>query len=116
MIFNKDMSEKEFAFALSERYNLDLVCITRGSNGAALLSNGNFLETAGTKVTVADTVGAGDSFSAGLLTAFLNEIEPEKAIKLANEIGGFVASSNGAIPEYSKAIKGKIRKYFYEYK
>ena len=115
MIFNRKMSEEVFAFALSEKYKLDMVCITRGGNGAAVLCNGKFSEIKGLDVKVADTVGAGDSFSAGLLTAYLNGTEPKRAVELANEIGAYVAANNGAIPEYSEELKGEIRKYFYEY-
>ena len=111
MIFNKVMSEEEFAFALTEKYKLDLVCVTRGGKGAAVLCNGEFTGIEALIINVADTVGAGDSFSAGLLTAYLNGAEPKKAVELANRIGGYVASNNGAIPEYSEELKNIIKEY-----
>ena len=108
MIFTKDLDEKSFAEALAEKYDLNLVCITRGGDGAAIFHDGVFLEIKGRKVKVADTVGAGDSFSAGLLVMYLNGKSPKDSAEFANRIGGFVASSYGAIPDYSDELKNEI--------
>jgi len=107
-LFNKEMPEKDFAEKLSNKYNIELVCITRGGEGVAIYHNNNFIEIPSVKVKVADTVGAGDSFSAGFLYAYLSGKNPQEAANFAVKVGGFVASSFGAIPDYSGNIKKEI--------
>jgi len=109
LIFNETLTENKFAEKLTEKYNLQLVCITRGPNGAAVYNNNNFVEIPGIIIKVADTVGAGDSFSAGLLHAFISGLSAEKSAQFAVKIGGYVASHFGAIPEYPIELKNEIK-------
>ena len=106
--YGKKLSEKEFAGKIILDYELKLVCVTRGADGAAVYHDGEIYENPGIKVKVGDTVGAGDSFSAGLIFSLLNGQTPEKALDFAIKIGAFVASSFGAIPNYSKALEEEI--------
>jgi fructokinase len=48
-----------------------------------------------------DTVGSGDSFLAGLIAQLSAGSSPEKALEYACATGAFVASRQGAVPEYS---------------
>lgn len=91
-------SEIEFARWLLETYELDLVCITRGPGGAAAASAEETCETSGIAVQVADTVGAGDAFTAGLIWSRLNHWSLRRGLHLANQIGALVASRPGAMP------------------
>lgn len=97
----EEVDEKTAMQAVAAHYNLDGICTTRGSNGASLLLNDNWIENRGFKVKVADTVGAGDSFLAALITGFVQNQEPTEALKLACATGAFVASKEGATPEYT---------------
>ena len=108
MLFNQTLTEKGFAQKLYDKYNLELVCITRGENGVAVYHNNGLEEIPSIKVKVGDTVGAGDSFSAGFLLDYLSGKTPKESAEFAVKIGGFVASSFGAIPEYSESIKNEI--------
>ncbi len=107
-LFCKKLSEKDFAEKLCSKYNIKLVCITRGGEGVAVYHDSNFHEIPSIKVKVADTVGAGDSFSAGFLFAYLSGKTPEEAANFAVKVGGFVASSYGAIPKYSEKLMIEI--------
>lgn len=91
-------SEIKFARWLLETYELDLVCITRGPGGAAAVSAEETCETSGIAVQVADTVGAGDAFTAGLIWSRLNHWSLGRGLHLANQIGALVASRPGAMP------------------
>jgi fructokinase len=51
---------------------------------------------------VADTVGAGDSFLASVISQLLNGVNPQDAIDFACAVGSIVASKNGANPEVSQ--------------
>jgi fructokinase len=94
-------TEEEKAREITTHYGLSGVCITRGEKGAAILSGGEWIENNGFKVEVADTVGAGDAFLAALIYAFTEKKSPEEALSMACATGAFVASKEGATPEYS---------------
>ena len=74
------------------------ICVTQGKDGATLLYNDQFYINKGYKVKVVDTVGAGDSFLATLISKLLNKTHPEKALNFACAIGSIVASKKGANP------------------
>jgi len=62
-----------------------------------LFQNGKFYNNSGYKVIVEDTVGAGDSFLASLITKLLLEKKnPQTAIDFACAVGSLVASKKGA--------------------
>lgn len=87
---------------IAEKTNTQHICVTKGSHGAVLLYNNQLFYNSGYKITVADTVGAGDSFLAGLLTQLLTGIDPQKAINFACALGALVAQEEGANPKISQ--------------
>ncbi|MEM6602167.1 MAG: PfkB family carbohydrate kinase, partial [Verrucomicrobiota bacterium] len=92
------------ARAIAERSGAALVCITAGAAGAGLLVDGIWHWEAAQPVKVADTVGAGDSFLAALVSGLLNEREAvDISLKRACRLAEFVASQRGAQPEYDAA-------------
>lgn len=84
---------------LMEQYTLKIVILTKGSNGSAIISPEgiSFLETP--RVVVADTVGAGDSFTAAFVAGWLMLKEIRAAHKLAVEVAAYVCTQHGAMPE-----------------
>jgi fructokinase len=87
---------------ISKFTNTYQICVTRGGDGAILFYNQKFYENRGYKVTVADTVGSGDSFLASLIYGLLNKEDPQKAIDTACAIGALVAQKHGANPKISE--------------
>ena len=83
---------------ISEKTNTKSMCVTKGSHGALLLSKGKLYYNSGYKIKVVDTVGAGDSFLASLISKLLNDESPQKAIDYACAVGALVAQSEGANP------------------
>lgn len=83
---------------IAEKTNTKQICVTKGSNGAVLYSNKKMFYNDGFKVKVADTVGSGDSFLAGLLHQLLTGQSPQNAIDFACAIGAMVAQNEGANP------------------
>ena len=66
----------------------------------------------GFKITVSDTIGAGDSFLATLVEGILNNAKPEEVLKKACAVAALVASKKGAtskvsISEISDLIESK---------
>ena len=62
----KGDNQIEIAKTLREKFQLKLICVTRGSNGSLLITEDEMSENAGLKIKVKDTIGAGDSFTAGM--------------------------------------------------
>lgn len=84
--------------ALAETFSCDVVCLTRGSAGAALWHDGRWTEHPGFKVEVRDTVGAGDAFLAVLLAGLFAGGSDASLLQHANLIGAYVATQYGAVP------------------
>jgi fructokinase len=83
---------------LAESFDCSVVCVTRGSKGAALWHDGAWSEHPGFTVEVKDTVGAGDAFLAVLLVGLLGRGDDGMLLQNANLIGAYVATQFGALP------------------
>jgi fructokinase len=79
-------------------YDLKLICVTRGDGGSLLLSSDESSEHPGFKVKVADTVGAGDAFTAALVHGYLRGASLPEINDTANRVGAWVASQAGGTP------------------
>lgn len=101
---------QQFSRSLIDAYNVDLVCVTRGANGCLVVGRNEVVDVPGKPIKVADTVGAGDAFTAGLIFAKLRQLSLAQSGEFANEVGGLVASEHGAMPDlmnaYSELIAG----------
>ncbi|MBR2876482.1 MAG: hypothetical protein IKC01_05030 [Clostridia bacterium] len=89
--------------ALSEKFtNIEFILLTQGENGAAVYDckNKKMFSESAPKVTVASSVGAGDSFGATFICEYYKTNSIEKSLKKAIEISAFVVSEKEAIPEY----------------
>ncbi len=93
---------------IAETTNTQHICVTKGSHGAVLFYNNRLFYNSGYKITVADTVGAGDSFLAGLLTKLLTGVAPQEAINFACALGALVAQEEGANPIISTEAIAKF--------
>lgn len=60
------------------------------------------------KVPVADTVGAGDSFTAAFCASILNGKPVPEAHKLAVEVSAYVCTQRGAMPELPQVLKDRL--------
>jgi fructokinase len=83
---------------LISTYDLKLLCLTRGGRGSLLVRNGDASEHPGFRVPVADTVGSGDAFTAGLVHEYLQGASLDLMNEVANLVGAWVTSEVGAMP------------------
>ncbi len=90
--------ERSSAQQLASAYELKLVCITRGGRGSLLLRGSESSQHPGFRVRVADTVGSGDAFTAGLIHEYLHGASLDLMNEVANLVGAWVASEAGAMP------------------
>lgn len=79
---------------LAGAHNAEVV-IKRGSSGAHSYTSGSTFHAPALTVTAIDTVGAGDAFVAGYLTAKIRDLDPIDRLRLANKLGAFAVSSVG---------------------
>lgn len=101
-----DLQDK--CWILLAKYNLKMLILTCGVNGSYVFTPGeiSFVETP--KVEVADTVGAGDSFTATFVASILKGKTVSEAHKLAVEVSAYVCTQNGAMPELPDYLKDKL--------
>ena len=101
-----DMSNK--CWLLLGKYNLDLLVLTCGVNGSYVFTHGemSFFETP--RVEVADTVGAGDSFTGSLCAALISGMPVAEAHRLAVDVSAYVCTQNGAMPELPDVLTSRI--------
>ena len=102
VIFKKSHGTlEEFCRDYAARFGWEAVCVTRGESGCAIFVRDQYVEVPGYRVQVADTVGAGDAFSA----AFLHGLDAGwPAVQIgdfANRLGAIVASRPGGAAPWS---------------
>ena len=87
------------------KYNLDMLVLTCGVNGSYVFSKGamSFLETP--KVEVADTVGAGDSFTGAFVASILSGKTIPEAHRIGVNVSAYVCTQNGAMPAIPEELK-----------
>lgn len=101
-----DLQDK--CWILLAKYNLEMLILTCGVNGSYVFTPGNvsFVETP--KVEVADTVGAGDSFTAAFIAALLMKKSVREAHQFAVNVSAFVCTQNGAMPQLPENYISRI--------
>ena len=108
-IFLPSISEAEFitgekgerAFEAILELGPSIIGITRGAEGATILTKDGTFSAPSYKVDVVDTTGAGDAFAAGLVTGVLTNMPPEKIAYFANAVSALKITRKGAmnVPE-----------------
>lgn len=88
--------------------DVEIMVITQGKDGCTAFTKDQEIRMPSVPCKVKDTIGAGDSFSATFVTALLAGDPLEEALKKANKVGAFVASSDGAIPVFPSDFKRSI--------
>lgn len=84
---------------LARRFELQMVALTCGARGSLFYSRGSYSEAKGVPVSVVDTVGAGDSFTATLAMGILAGWSLDRINRRANEVAAYVVSQPGATPK-----------------
>ena len=101
-----DLQDK--CWILLAKYNLKMLILTCGTNGSYVFTPGVVCLQENPKLTVADTVGAGDSFTATFTAALLKGKSVPEAHKLAVEVSAYVCTQSGAMPELPQVLKDKL--------
>lgn len=101
-----DLQDK--CWILLAKYNLKMLILTCGVNGSYVFTPGHvsFVETP--KVQVADTVGAGDSFTAAFVAAMLKGLPVAEAHRLAVDTSAYVCTQQGAMPVLPESLTSRL--------
>jgi fructokinase len=86
---------------LDQHFPISIICITRGSKGAAIYQKGTLVEHPGYKVAFKDSIGAGDAFLSGFIKTYLEDKKTTEILDFACKLGAFVATQKGGTPKYS---------------
>ena len=101
-----DLQDK--CWILLGKYNLKMLILTCGVNGSYVFTPGcvSFVETP--RVQVADTVGAGDSFTAAFVSSILKGKTVNEAHRLAVNTSAFVCTQQGAMPVLPDSLRERL--------
>ncbi len=87
---------------------LQMVVVTRGASGSLLVTRDEWHEHSGFPVRVADTIGAGDAFTAAMTHYLLRGADLTTLNEAGNRWGAWVAQQSGAMPDLPDAVRTKI--------
>ena len=98
-----DLQDK--CWLLLGKYNLRMLILTCGVNGSYVFTPGEFSFVETPRVQVADTVGAGDSFTAAFVASILKGKTVAEAHRRAVAVSAYVCTQNGAMPLLPDSLK-----------
>lgn len=102
-----DKDEEE----LVKDYGLKILLVTRGGDGSqAVLADGTIHHQKPSAHEVVDSVGAGDSLSAGFIASLLRNGDPARALRVGTMLADYVITRRGATPRYSPALLEQLEK------
>jgi len=104
-MFHLPGDERAQVAELARYFNLRVVAYTRGGRGSLLNAEGRWSEHPGIPTKVADTIGAGDSFTAALALGLLAGWPLDKVNQRASEVAAFVCSQPGGTPELPERLR-----------
>lgn len=103
-----DGEETVWLEQLAKRFHLRAIALTRGGKGSSLWLEGRWFHQPGAALAIADTVGAGDSYTAALTLGLLHGHSAEEIIRFAHRVADHVCTRPGATPP----LPAELRRHF----
>lgn len=103
------VSEDESAAFILDYFKIKEIVLTKGSKGARYFVGNESYDCSAVPITIADTVGSGDSFLAGFISQRIQNEAPDTIMKEAIALGAFITSKEGACPDYDYEEFQKFR-------
>jgi len=103
-MFSLTGSIREQLEQLLKVFELKMIALTKGDKGSELVTADEYSEYISPGVSVADSVGAGDSFTAALVMGMLNGEPLKKLHKRASDLAAYVCTQKGATPEIPENV------------
>jgi fructokinase len=105
----KNIDFKSCCRNIQTKYNLRMLILTCGVNGSYVFTpDGEISELGTPKVEVADTVGAGDSFTAAFVSSILLGKTVKEAHQRAVDVSAFVCTQHGAMPKIVESLELRV--------
>ncbi|MCL5029998.1 MAG: PfkB family carbohydrate kinase [Bacteroidetes bacterium] len=98
LFFQENFDEINLAKIISERFEIDLVCITAGDRGTVLFKDGKSDDYKIDVENVVDTVGAGDAYASILCLGYLENWDISKINRIASSFAAEIVKIEGALP------------------
>ncbi len=111
-MFDLTGDERSQIRQLAERNLLRVVAYTRGGRGSLLFAEGRWSEHPGFPTKVADTIGAGDSFTAAMTLGLLAGWPLDEIHLRASEVAAYVCSQPGATPVLPEPLRAPFLALF----
>ncbi len=103
-------SELEICNQLLHSSNLEIVVLTKGTEGSYVVTKNETSFKPTPLVEVADTVGAGDSFTAAFVSSLLGGQSISNAHQIAVDVSAFVCTQHGAMPILPENLLSRVKK------
>ncbi len=103
------INDIEFCKQLLKKFHLEIIILTKGTEGSYIFTKNDMSFQSTPKVQVADTVGAGDSFTAAFVSAFLSDKSIKESHRIAVEVSAFVCQKYGGMSELNPSITRLIK-------
>ncbi len=103
------LDEQTICLHLLERFQLEMLILTKGVDGSFVFTPNETSFRTTPKVHVADTVGAGDSFTAAFVSAVMHGKTLTEAHQLAVEVSAYVCRMHGAMPKLPDEYIARLR-------
>jgi len=100
--------ETDILSQLTDIYELRMIALTGGAKGSRLYAQGENSNHEGFPAEVADTVGAGDSFTAAMTLGLLYDKPLDWINEYSNRVASFVCSQNGATPRLPDSLTQEL--------
>ncbi|HYW80282.1 MAG TPA: carbohydrate kinase [Thermoguttaceae bacterium] len=97
--------ERDVLKTLRKQFDLALIALTKGDRGSVLLTADDESIHPGQPAEIADTVGAGDAFTAVIAMSWMQGRKLDAINAHANRVASFVCSKNGATPEMPSELR-----------
>lgn len=104
-IYDLNGTVNEQLGALKDRFSLKMIIYTRGGSGSVLFSDQGQVDHPGTPTTVADTIGAGDAFTAAVTLGILTGLPLAEINEHASRVAAYVCSQTGAMPILPESLR-----------
>ncbi|MBN1651026.1 MAG: carbohydrate kinase [Bacteroidales bacterium] len=103
-LFHLPSRELEKLRSIAQNFGIKLIALTKGEKGSVLYTDSEISYLEAAPVQLADTIGAGDSFSATLLMGLINKKALRQIHRQATQVSAFVCSHSGATPQLPKEL------------
>lgn len=100
-----DLDFENKCWLILGKYNLDMLVLTCGVNGSYVFAKGEMSYRETPRVEVADTVGAGDSFTGAFVASLLAGKPIPEAHRIAVNVSAYVCTQQGAMPVLPAEVK-----------